>query len=383
MEDGFRLLQEDYLRSLPDHVLEIENKILEIDNESFTRDRYTFILREVHSIKGSAGSFGLNGLSLICHKLEDRLVEMSDEKDWSKSIKIEGLLELVDIIKSKLEKKEINDNSLEKINDDIKKQLSKKTGGCKNVLIVDNSKVFSYQISNLLKTYDVSISYSKTGYEALGRVLHEKYDLIIASNNVVPLSGSDLFKILNKIESLGGKNIKKIIMSGQQEALDDPDLEIEYKILKNAKIVEKLTAVFKKELEAGKNIKKRIKFLFIDDDVNIHNIITYCFKKANKEADITSAQTAIDGIELLKNNKFDIVVLDYMLEEMTGADLLNKLEKEKLLNKTPVVFLSGKNRKKVESEIEKYKSARGVITKPINVKTFIDDLYGYIDGCSE
>jgi len=90
------------------------------------------------------------------------------------------------------------------------------------------------------------------------------------------------------------------------------------------------------------------KILIIEDDKFLRKVIT---KKLSKGG--YSVIEAIDGekgLEAVKKEKPDLVLLDLVLPEMDGFEVLAKMKKESSLSKTPVIILSNLGEKE---EIDK------------------------------
>lgn len=68
---------------------------------------------------------------------------------------------------------------------------------------------------------------------------------------------------------------------------------------------------------------KQTKILLIDDDQYIRNSLLFYFKK--KALVFTALETAEEALELLKHEKYDIVICDYKLPIMDGLEFLFKL----------------------------------------------------------
>ena len=69
---------------------------------------------------------------------------------------------------------------------------------------------------------------------------------------------------------------------------------------------------------------QKIKILIVDDEKNIREVIR---EYATLEGyEVKEADNGIKALELLNNNKFDLMVLDIMMPVMDGFTLLNKLE---------------------------------------------------------
>ncbi len=69
----------------------------------------------------------------------------------------------------------------------------------------------------------------------------------------------------------------------------------------------------------------RIKILYIDDEENNLNSFKAAFRR---EYEITTAISALDAKELLKNNTFEIIITDQRMPGMTGVEFLSSIIKE-------------------------------------------------------
>jgi signal transduction histidine kinase/CheY-like chemotaxis protein len=83
--------------------------------------------------------------------------------------------------------------------------------------------------------------------------------------------------------------------------------------------------------------------LMIDDDTICHNIIHMILK--NEGYDIVSAYGGIEGLEYLQKHKdeIDFVLLDLMMPDMHGVDVLREIKSDKSLQHIPVIIQSATN----------------------------------------
>ena len=114
-------------------------------------------------------------------------------------------------------------------------------------------------------------------------------------------------------------------------------------------------------------MKKKI--LFIDDDPTILLISEIMLESLGY--DVITADGGVSGIELLKTNDIDLILLDLMMADIYGLDVLKYIKEKEEFKNIPVVIQSGI---KDSDEINKaYKlGASYVLLKPYNQKDLKD-----------
>lgn len=81
-----------------------------------------------------------------------------------------------------------------------------------------------------------------------------------------------------------------------------------------------------------------MKILIVEDDKILSDTIKQCIEKTYK---VEQAYDGYEGYILGKGNIYDLIILDLMLPEMSGYDVLLKLRNEKIF--TPVLILTAKD----------------------------------------
>lgn len=79
------------------------------------------------------------------------------------------------------------------------------------------------------------------------------------------------------------------------------------------------------------------KIILVEDDVFVSDIYSRELKKGGYE--VTVAGDGLEGIELCKTQKFDLILLDIMMPKKTGIDVLKDLRVPGFLNKDTAVYL--------------------------------------------
>jgi DNA-binding response OmpR family regulator len=113
-------------------------------------------------------------------------------------------------------------------------------------------------------------------------------------------------------------------------------------------------------------IPKRI--LVVDDEPDTVELIHLTLSTAGYQ--IESAMSAIEAREKLDAEQFDILLLDVMMPEMSGFDLLTQLN-ESGMPVPPVIFLTAK-RTPDDRETGEDLGAAGYLTKPATRGDLLD-----------
>jgi len=76
------------------------------------------------------------------------------------------------------------------------------------------------------------------------------------------------------------------------------------------------------------------KLLVVDDESSIR--LLYSHELADEGYDVTTAATALEAVEKLQKDEFDLILLDIKLKNESGLDLLQKIVKER--HNIPVIL---------------------------------------------
>ncbi len=81
-----------------------------------------------------------------------------------------------------------------------------------------------------------------------------------------------------------------------------------------------------------------ISVLIIDDETAVQKAVSAVLKR--EQMDVSCAGSGQLALDILKENTFDIILLDVIMPEQGGFDLLAELRRRRIY--TPVILLSGK-----------------------------------------
>lgn len=109
-----------------------------------------------------------------------------------------------------------------------------------------------------------------------------------------------------------------------------------------------------------------MKLLIVEDDADAASMLTVLLRE--RAATIVTAPTGTEAIEAIRRHRFDLVLLDLVLPDMSGCDLLRSMRRQSI--DTPVVVLSG-----LESTAIKVECLTGgaddYVTKPFAAKELL------------
>ena len=87
-------------------------------------------------------------------------------------------------------------------------------------------------------------------------------------------------------------------------------------------------------------MSEQISVLAIEDEEHIRNILKYNLKLDGFEVYV--AEDGRKGLELARQKIPDLILLDWMLPEMTGLEVLSELKRDEKTQGTPVFMLTAK-----------------------------------------
>jgi DNA-binding response OmpR family regulator len=106
-----------------------------------------------------------------------------------------------------------------------------------------------------------------------------------------------------------------------------------------------------------------MKILIVEDDLNILSLLKEHLKEEGFIIDV--AQNGADGEYLAILNQYDVIILDWMLPEKSGIDVLKTLREKNIT--TPVIILTAKG--DIEDKIKGLKTgADDYLPKPFSLQ---------------
>ncbi len=205
----------------------------------------------------------------------------------------------------------------------------------KNILIIEDSKTINNVIKKELERLDFIVNQAFTLKDAKKNLKIKKYDLIILDLHLPDGEGSEL---IANIKSLT-KNKVIVLTSSQDEEVRKELFEygiLDY-IVKDTNLLYSIKEIIK---IIGKiETTNKSKILIIDDSLFVCKQILTILEPRNYI--LKYSLNAKNGLKKLKNEDFDLLILDMELPDIHGLEVLNYIRKERRFVDLPIIVLSG------------------------------------------
>ncbi|WP_300436852.1 HAMP domain-containing protein [Christiangramia sp.] len=204
-----------------------------------------------------------------------------------------------------------------------------------SLLIIDEDQYLAQTIKKLGKKYGFKLLFAKDGKEGMKMAAQYQPKGILLNNQLPDMKGLILLDHLKF--NLQTRHIP-VYCTGDEdrrrEALSKGAMGFSVKPLTSNVLEHAIKKIKKLDSSPLREL------LIIEDDEVTLKAIKSILK--NKELKISTASTGKDGLEELKSKRFDCIILDLKLPDITGFEVLKQLQSSPKEGNTPVVVYTGK-----------------------------------------
>jgi CheY-like chemotaxis protein/HAMP domain-containing protein/putative methionine-R-sulfoxide reductase with GAF domain len=229
--------------------------------------------------------------------------------------------------------------------------------GDRILLVVEDDPRFAKVLYNLGKDRGFRVLIAPTGETGLRLARAHTPAAVILDLKLPGISGWDVLASLK--DDPDTRHIPVHIMSVEEETLDAYRRGAMSYLSKPVELADLERAFDALQTFLDRDVKI---LLIVEDDAATRKGLRLLI--GNGDVECVEAETAHAALELLQERRVDCMILDLRLPDMSGFELLDRLETGKTLHKPPVIVYTGKELTREENEhLMKY--AETVIVKGI------------------
>jgi len=115
-----------------------------------------------------------------------------------------------------------------------------------------------------------------------------------------------------------------------------------------------------------------MKILGIDDNEDLLQLCEIAVSAGGHE--YSSTNNGKDGLELIRKQDFDVVLLDLSMPDFSGLDVLDALGNDGIINKQKIVVFTASPPSEEQSKSLFEKGVHSILTKPLDPDLLLDHL---------
>lgn len=120
--------------------------------------------------------------------------------------------------------------------------------------------------------------------------------------------------------------------------------------------------------------KEQIRVLFVDDEKGFVDVLSNRLKK--RKIKVTKAYSGSEGIQSLRNEDYDVAILDLKMEDMDGIEVLKIFKK--MYPRMEVIMLTGHGSEKAAREGLEF-GAFDYLTKPCELRDLLQKIHEAVE----
>jgi CheY-like chemotaxis protein len=121
-----------------------------------------------------------------------------------------------------------------------------------------------------------------------------------------------------------------------------------------------------------------MKVLVIDDNINNTEVVSF-FLEAN-EIECNIITNGRDGLEAIKKEHYDLILLDLAMPDFSGIDIFDALKEQNLIPSNNIVIFTASTIDEGEMNRMLAEGAKGIVYKPLSIDQLEDMVKKHLPG---
>ena len=212
-EAMLRQMRAGFLAELPERCNHLEDAVLGLEADPAAESIYEELYRNVHSLKGSGGTFGIAVITGICHQFESFLAEHHGRYDQAFGSTSLGY---IDLLRQAGELAATAKPDYQPLEAALERLRASVLQNRQPVLVAESSGMMKALYQQALETMPVQLTFVDNGLEALDRLLRSPFRLLIIGRELADLNG---MAVIAALRASGSRNrsLPVILVSSSRE----------------------------------------------------------------------------------------------------------------------------------------------------------------------
>lgn len=241
-----------------------------------------------------------------------------------------------------------------------------------SILIVEDDELNCELLKRRLEEDYHHITTATTGEQALELIKVEKFDLVLLDIMLPDTNGLLLLDKIKKDPNLNSTQVIMVTANGDREMVlkcnEAGAIDYLIKPYSIAIVKSRIWSCLKNAYIQSKekfddNDFKNLKILLVDDQELNRDVLAHRLKKTGCQ--IYSVTNGTEALNTLKNEKFDLILLDILMPDISGIDVLKEIRNDPEHKGTPVIMITAIDEIKTVNECMEA-GADDYIIKPFN-----------------
>jgi CheY-like chemotaxis protein/serine/threonine protein kinase len=234
------------------------------------------------------------------------------------------------------------------------------------ILIVEDNELNRDMLSRRLERKGYQVVSASDGQEGVAKAQRDKPDLILMDMSLPVLDGwaaTRRLKAAPATQSIPVIALTAHAMVGDRErALAAGCNDYETKPVDLPRLTEKINALVSRKEEAARP-EKEFHLLVTDDNEMNRDMLSRRLERQGYR--VTAATTGAEALDFIRKQPFDLVLLDVMMPEMNGMEVLRIIRSTYSLLDLPVIMVTAKDQSKdIVAALQR--GANDYVTKPLD-----------------
>jgi two-component system chemotaxis response regulator CheY len=252
------------------------------------------------------------------------------------------------------------------------------------ILLIEPSSTQSKVVCGYLNDMGIdNVDRVESAAQAFEQMQRIEPDLIISAMHLPDMTGTDLLLQMREDDTYAHIPFMLISSETHYRYLEPIRQAGAIAILPKPFDIEQLRSALRNTLEyidpeivdTGDMLPEEVRILLVDDSRMARRHIRRVLENMGFE-DITEAENGIEGVEMVRNQEFDLIVTDYNMPEMDGKEFIQYVREESAQAGIPIMMVTSMSDESRLAMVQQV-GVSAICDKPFdpgNIRTVISSL---------